>query len=301
MRQSTLTGVGLTLSRKPPAAKPNGIEALIGTLKAEEDLAFYCVLPSGSTLKSISELLLRCAANAPVTVDASGMVFVACDPASGRLIHIELRAEDMLRFRFLGTATLRSTLECSSLHSVFGQLKRKDQVVLYATHGGEWGSLVDYSATRDHMKHNTIAVRHHGPAPDYVIPNGYTGPGVPISSNILQRTFREYKHLSKRIILTGNDVYVHFQTDARYSLHRSDNLFGALEPREDDVAVELGITTLSRALKVTQFNRTVHVACHPDLPVRIRSNLGAHGSAVSVFLQNEGLPKAGGAGGGGGG
>lgn len=289
MRQSTLTGC-LRLSDRPPDSL-SGVGALIGTLNAEEDLAFYCVMPSGSTLKCISELLLRCAPNAPVTVDAAGMVFVACDPASGRLIHIELRAADMLRYRFMGNAPLRSTLECNSLHSVFGQLKRKDQVVLYATHSGEWGSLVDYSANRDHMKHNTIAVRHQGPAPEYVIPTGYPGHGVPISSNILQRTFREYKHLSKRIVLTGNATYVHFQTDSRYSLHRSDNLFGNLDPHDDDVTVELGITTLSRALKVTQFNRTVHIACHADLPVRLQSQLGSHGSAVSVFLQNE-CPKA---------
>lgn len=126
MRQTTLTG-GLVLSGRPPD-RSTGISALIGTLNAEEDLAFYCVLPSGTTLKCISELLLRCAPNASVTVDATGMVFVACDPASGRLIHIELRAADMLRYRFLGTnPPLRSILECSSLHSVFGQLKRKDQ------------------------------------------------------------------------------------------------------------------------------------------------------------------------------
>lgn len=192
------------------------------------------------------------------------------------------------------------------------QLKRKDKVVIYATHTGEWGSLMDYS-TRNHMKHNTICVRQQVPTPEYVVPVGYSGLGVPVASGILQRTFREYKHLSKRIVLTGNGTYapddlrmsleskglggegvivdhpanVYFQTDARYSLHRSDNLFGILEPRDDDVVVELGITTLSRALKVTQFNRTVHIACHPGLPVRLASQLGSHGSTVSVYLQNE--------------
>ena len=43
-------------------------------------------------------------------------------------------------------------------------------------------------------------------------------------------------------------------TDTRVSLHRSDNLFGTLEPREDDISVELNINTLARILKVTQFN-----------------------------------------------
>jgi hypothetical protein len=284
MRQSTLTN-GLRLSAgRPPAS---GVDELIKTLADEENLAFVGVLPSGSILKCMSELLLRCAPNAPVTVDPGGMVFVACDAASGRLVHIDIRATDMLKFRFHAKAPLRSTIECSSLHSVFSQLKRKDQVVIYATLGGEWGSLVDYSAKRSHMKHNTICVRQQGSPAEYVIPSGYPGPGVPILSSILQRTFREYKHLSKRIILTGNESYAHFQTDARYSLHRSDNLFGVLDPREEDVAVELGIATLSRALKVTQFNRTVHVSCHPNLPVRLSSQLGRNGSTVSVFLQNE--------------
>jgi hypothetical protein len=86
------------------------------------------------------------------------------------------------------------------------QLKRKDRVVIYATHTGEWGSLMDY-CTRNHMKHNTICVRQQVPIQEYVIPNGYVGLGVPVSSGILQRTFREYKHLSKRIVLTGNESY----------------------------------------------------------------------------------------------
>ena len=41
----------------------------------------------------------------------------------------------------------------------------------------------------------------------------------------------------------------------------SDNLFGTLDPRDDDVTVELPISTLSRILKVTQFNRNVNVTC----------------------------------------
>ncbi len=82
-------------------------------------------------------------------------------------------------------------------------------------------------------------------------------------------------------------VRVYIQTDARYSLHRSDNLFGVLEPRDDDVVAEFGITTLIRALKVTQFNKTVHIACHSGMPVRLTSRLGIHGSTFSVYLQNE--------------
>ena len=62
-----------------------------------------------------------------------------------------------------------------------------------------------------------------------------------------QRILREYKNLSKRIIVTGNDRYIHIQTDARVSLHRSDNLFGVLDPKEDDVSIELSINTLSRS------------------------------------------------------
>ncbi len=63
------------------------------------------------------------------------------------------------------------------------------------------------------MKHNTICVRQQIPIPDYVIPDGYSGPGVPVASGILQRTFREYKHLSKQIVLTGNGSY---DPDDRY-------------------------------------------------------------------------------------
>lgn len=77
-----------------------------------------------------------------------------------------------------------------------------------------------------------------------------------------KETKKEREHTYTLIIIDCPGG-VYFQTDARYSLHRSDNLFGVLDPREDDVVAEFGITTLSRALKVTHFNRTVHIACHP--------------------------------------
>lgn len=76
-----------------------------------------------------------------------------------------------------------------------------------------------------------------------------------------QRILREYKRpdgtgwcsvcvgLSKRIVLRGNDTYIHLSTDARVSLHRSDNLFcnadgGTVAPRDDDIVVDLNISTL---------------------------------------------------------
>jgi hypothetical protein len=168
------------------------------------------------------------------------------------------------------------------------QLKRKDQLLLYATTAGQFGALVDYSGKQCHRKHNTISTKHgSGQTTEYIVPSGYHTEGVPVPSTILQRSLREYKNLSKRIILTGNDKYVYISTDARFSLHRSDNLYGTLDVRDDDVTVELSIATLSRVLKVTQFNRTVNVVCEPGLPVRLTSHLGRCGSCAHVFIQQE--------------
>lgn len=64
---------------------------MIDMLNAETALAFHAVVPHGSVLKSISELLMRCAPHVPVHVDGRGLSFTACDPTSGRLIHIVLR------------------------------------------------------------------------------------------------------------------------------------------------------------------------------------------------------------------
>ena len=186
--------------------------------------------------------------------------------------------------------------ESGSLHGVFHQLKRKDVVILYATAAGQFGSLVDYSGHQDHAKHSTICVQHPAQAVEYVIPSGYRTAGVTVPSAILQRILREYKNLSKRIILTGNERYIHIATDARVSLHHSDNLFGVPDPREDDVSVELSISSLSRILKVTQFSPRVCIICEHGQPVRLQTRLGDHGSRVDVFIQPE--PSSGGGGGG---
>ena len=84
-------------------------------------------------------------------------------------------------------------------------------MVLYATVSGQFGSLVDYSGRQDHTKHSTISAHQANQAMDYDIPSGYKSNGVPVPSNILQRILREYKNLSKRIIVTGNDRYIHIQ------------------------------------------------------------------------------------------
>lgn len=98
----------------------------------------------------------------------------------------------------------------------FHQLKRKDQVVLYANTSGHVGSLVDYSGQRTHTKHSTISV-NPVQGTEYTVPSGYTTGGVIVASTILQRILREYKSISKRIVVTGNPSYIHIAADSRYS------------------------------------------------------------------------------------
>lgn len=207
--------------------------ALLNKLRdTVSDLVFVCVLPHGNVLKCIAELLQRCSTQTPVIIDASGIVFIACDQVSGRLVRVSLCPGDLLHFEFLrggAGAPLRCTLESNSLFAVFHQLKRRDKVLLYGTNDGQFGSLVDYSGHEAHTKHATVCVKSTQYT-EYVVPSGYHSEGVAVPSSILQRCLREYKNLSKRIILTGNRHYIHIQTDARFSLHRSDNLFGVVRP-----------------------------------------------------------------------
>ena len=115
MRQGTLTR-DLRVSRG--LRSPGGTQAMIAILlEAEPELAFHGVVPCGSVLKSIAELLMRCAAHVPVTVDANGLSFVACDAVSGRLVHVVLDAADLGNFRFLRDHPLRCTLESASLNA----------------------------------------------------------------------------------------------------------------------------------------------------------------------------------------
>ena len=65
---------------------------------------------------------------------------------------------------------------------------------------------------------------------------------------------------------------------------------GELEPRDDDVTLELPINTLCRILKITAFSKFIHVVCEPGLPMRLKAPLGPQGSQVNIFLQHEGNP-----------
>ena len=114
------------------------IEGMVALIGGEGSLAFYAMIAQGSMLRSIAELLVRCAPQVPVTVDGDGLSFVACDAPSGRLVQVLLRAEDLSAFRFMRSHPLRCSLESASLHAVCQQLKRRDAVVLYATANGQF-------------------------------------------------------------------------------------------------------------------------------------------------------------------
>lgn len=303
---------------------------MVSLLDNEAQLAFHAVVPHGNILKCVSELLMRCAPHVAVTVDRMGMSFVACDPTSGRLIHVVLGANDLLDFRFLRQHPLRCTLESSSLHAVFHQLRPRRLLgpphslravpaegrrrVVRHRHRSVWlaGGLFR-SATPHEARDDQRIQPRAGRGVHYSlgIPNTRCGgaeqhpaprPWWSTTVCATQRILREYKNLSKRIILTGNQSYIHIATDARVSLHRSDNLFGTPDPREDDVSVELSINTLGRILKVTQFSPHVRIVCESGQPVRLTSSLGSRsendvhndvpwlrGSHVDVFIQPEAL------------
>ena len=118
MRQTRLTRDLRVVWEPPPPRsgeaaahdRRRGIDSLIEFLNTETQLAFHAVIPHGNILKCISELLMRCASHVPVTVDPTGISFVACDPASGRLIHVVLQAPDLVDFCFLRDHPLRCTL-----------------------------------------------------------------------------------------------------------------------------------------------------------------------------------------------
>ena len=219
MRQTTLNGVLFHRTEGARGAAPSGSVAqdLVNLLLEEEELMWHAVVPQGSILKCIAELLLRCATHTPLTVDPEGISLLASDASSGRLIHVRLSPRDLVQFR-IHTETapsFRCTLETSSLHAVFHQLKRKDVVVLYATVAGHVGSarasaggaqpgpvlLVDYSGERKHTKHSTISVNPNLCA-EYRIPTGYQSAGVHITSSILQPylRFRDQKNYSPPVM-----------------------------------------------------------------------------------------------------
>ena len=93
----------------------------------------------------------------------------------------------MVQYEFYSDAnsTIRYTLETGSMHAVFHQLKRKDQVVLYANTNGQvtgpvpcvWtgpcmGCLVDYSGKGTHTKYSTVSVCQQQ-SPEFSVPTGY--------------------------------------------------------------------------------------------------------------------------------
>ena len=114
MRQTTLTRC-LSLNK---GRQVDGVDTLVQLLQKEEELAFHAIIPHGNILKSVSELLMRCAPHVSLTIDNDGLIFLACDPNGGRLIHIVMSRGDMRGFCFRRSSPMRCTLETNSLHAV---------------------------------------------------------------------------------------------------------------------------------------------------------------------------------------
>ena len=56
---------------------------------------------------------------------------------------------------------------------------------------------------------------------------------------------------------------------------------------ENDVTVQLNISTIGWILKVTQFHPVVRIVCDGGRPVRLRTNIGDAGSHIDIFIQPE--------------
>lgn len=120
--KETTTTTAAAARINPLLAISDGTQSLVDFLRTEEELLFHAVLPLGNTLKCIAELLLRCAPQSPMTVDPeNGLCFSACDPGSGRLIHIRIHPDDMIQFRVYSAAKtpFRCSLETGSLFASF--------------------------------------------------------------------------------------------------------------------------------------------------------------------------------------
>lgn len=92
------------------------------------------------------------------------------------------------------------------------QLKRRDQVVLYGTTSGQFGSLVDYSGHARHSKHATVSVKSSQHI-DYVIPVGYKSQGVAVPSSILQRILIIYLCRARTRVCVHKRIQEPEQTD----------------------------------------------------------------------------------------
>ena len=91
--------VGLWCGRIPGTG---GHKNLVDLVRREERLVFHAVFPHGATLKCMSELLLRCASQAPLSAGPQGITMVASDgqaqssgsASSRRACHCKQRKTD---------------------------------------------------------------------------------------------------------------------------------------------------------------------------------------------------------------
>lgn len=68
-------------------------------------------------------------------------------------------------------------------------------------------------------------------------------------------------------------------------------MFGDVKNAElydEEITIELSISTLGRILKITNLNPTINIICEAGLPVRFRSVIGSNHSTVDVFVEQEG-------------
>ena len=94
MRQTTINqafpSLALRSKRSKPTSSstPKGVQILLDLVKEEGNLLWYAIVPFGNSVKCISELLMRCSTQTPLVVTSEGLVMVASDQTSGRLIRI---------------------------------------------------------------------------------------------------------------------------------------------------------------------------------------------------------------------
>ena len=116
MLQLTMDG-GLALQNRRPALTRGPVYELLSLLEQEGTLVFVAVFRHGNMLKCIAQLLQRCAPCTSFAVCSDGLLFIAFDPGTSRLIHVDIRPADLVQFRYQRAEGCRYALETSSLYA----------------------------------------------------------------------------------------------------------------------------------------------------------------------------------------
>lgn len=245
-------------------------------------LLFKCSTNEGFMFKVLGEILHNTFKSFSLNIDEKGITSQISDTKKSLLINFKLEANNFSQWHF--TTKMLFGIHVSLFHRAISSVKKKD-IVSFEIYKENPHELVINVIPKDkeHLETTKISI-NPVQSIDFEVPTNYDHP-IHISSNKIQKIFKDINNTGKRAHILGNKYFVRMCSETPNIINKGIT-FGELKEENNVSDYYFDSEKLVKISKISSFSTYLKIFLDRNLPLVIQSNIGALGS-ISIYMKSD--------------